>query len=134
MGRVAAVMEVVLNFVDGIGFVFSTIFDVITSPFIAAFDYVADLMPDWMKEKFGMDINVAGKSGTPLDIAQQGPQLMTSSVVHDFQRQFHQMTAAPATAAVKVEFANLPQGARVESEGNNGVDLDVDMGYSMGGF
>lgn len=132
--RVAAVMEVVLNFVDVIGFVFSTIFDVITSPFIAAFDYVADLMPDWMKEKFGMDINVGGKSGTSLDIAQQGPQLMTSSVVHDFQRQFHQMTAAPAAAAVKVSFENLPQGARVESEGNNGVDLDVDMGYSMGGF
>ncbi|WP_251976713.1 hypothetical protein [Salinicola avicenniae] len=38
-----------------------------------------------------------------------------------------------ASASVNVRFENLPQGTRVDQTANSGVDLGMDMGYSMGG-
>lgn len=35
------------------------------------------------------------------------------------------------TAAVQIDFANMPKGTKVKTEKNDGVDMDLNMGYSM---
>ena len=42
------------------------------------------------------------------------------------------IAGASGTAAVRISFDDLPAGARIVDEGNDGVDLDLDYGPSMG--
>lgn len=45
--------------------------------------------------------------------------------------QKNQMITQKSAAEVKVEFANAPKGTTVKTQKNNGVDMDLNMGYAM---
>jgi len=77
---------------------------------------LAGLLPDWLKDKLGISVAASGPDVAPKITA--GAQAAAAAN----QR---------SEASVRVVFDNAPKGARVVPQGNNGVDLDLSVGYSM---
>jgi phage-related tail protein len=80
---------------------------------------------------------IPGWAFAPLKLAGEvavGPARLTDSLVRRAQGGAT-VTPVPGSTHVKVEFQNLPKGARVSEAGNQGVDLDLSLGYSnLDGF
>ena len=74
-------------------------------------------LPDWVTGKLGFEV------GGSIESPQFGAPVPAGAVA-----------AASGTAAVRISFDDMPRGVRVTDEGNDGVDLDLDLGYSMGGL
>lgn len=72
-------------------------------------------LPDWVTGKLGFEV------GGSIGSAQFGAPVPSGAVA-----------SASGTAAVRISFDDLPEGVQVIDEGNDGVPLDLDLGYSMG--
>lgn len=79
---------------------------------------LAAILPDWLKEKLGISVAASGPEVAPKITA--GDRAAAAA-------------AQRSEASVRVTFDNAPKGARVVPQGNNGVDLDLSVGYSMVG-
>lgn len=79
-----------------------------------------DMMPDWIKDKIGLNVSSAGHQQPVL-----GPAV--PSALGNQQNQIN--------GGLRVTFDNLPQGAKVRDIKSDtpGFDIDVDAGYAMAG-
>lgn len=80
---------------------------------------VVALVPSGLRARLGLGGGGAGEDA-PVARGASGPPVDPP------------MLASRSEAKVVVEFANAPRGARVRTERDTGVDLDLDMGYALG--
>lgn len=78
---------------------------------------LVDVLPDWLKSTLGLNVQASGPVAVSPSLERTARQAGPA--------------ASSSSAAVRVEFANLPKGARVATVKNDGTDLDLSMGYAM---
>lgn len=105
-------------------FFFTELWNSIRAKFDAIVVYIqgkvaqlVDALPDWV-----VDL-VSG--GGPATVPARAAALPASAA--------QAAAGGRSSAAVSVSFDNLPAGARVRPERNDGVELDLSMGYAFGG-
>lgn len=79
-------------------------------------DSLVGIVPDWMKRLFGGDTTVTANAAPTAVAGSLTPQ-----------------AGQNGQASVTVDFKNLPPGATVKPDQNNGVPLNLGMGYAMPG-
>lgn len=84
------------------------------------FGELKSIIPDFLLPGNNVNINPPPGQG-------QGARITPAAGVI----QKNQTISHKSDAAVKVEFANAPKGTTVKTEKNNGVDMDLNMGYAM---
>lgn len=84
------------------------------------FGGLKSIIPDFLLPGNNVNINPPPGQG-------QGARITPAAGVI----QKNQTISHKSDAAVKVEFANAPKGTTVKTEKNNGVDMDLNMGYAM---
>lgn len=94
------------------------------------FSGAAKLIPDFLKpgSKGGPDTRdsknpASAEPSTPRRVLQHSRQRQEAAVITRREE-------IKQEASVKVKFDNLPKGARVVTEKNDGVDMNLDMGYA----
>lgn len=103
--------------------IFTGLWDGMKSVFAKIKDWfggIKKLIPDFLLP--GSNININPPPG-------QNPQARVTPAAGVIQQ--NQMATQKSAAEVKVEFANLPKGTTVKTQKNNGVDMDLNMGYAM---
>lgn len=125
------------GFVGFVGFVmrvteplrsfFAGLWDSILGRFEAVYEAIAskvralsDLVPEWLRSGIRQ---VISSNDAPANDA----------VARASRRRPPAAGETRASTEVRVDFSNLPRGARVEQVANDGVALDLSLGYSMGG-
>lgn len=81
---------------------------------------IADLIPDWLKNLVGID--------TPEPAGETAGDTQVAAVAAGGRNE----TVVKNEAALKVDFDNLPPGAKVTTTKNEGFNLDLGAGYAMG--
>ncbi len=81
---------------------------------------VIALVPSGLRDRLGLSVSGGAGAGAPPANGPSGPPVNPP------------LLASRSEAKVVVEFANAPRGARVRTERDTGVDLDLDMGYALG--
>ncbi|MEA4872180.1 MAG: hypothetical protein VB076_05135 [Synergistaceae bacterium] len=102
--------------------IFTSLWDGMKSVFAKIKDWfggIKKLIPDFLLPGSNININPPG----------QNPQARVTPAAGVIQQ--NQMATQKSAAEVKVEFANLPKGTTVKTQKNNGVDMDLNMGYAM---
>lgn len=94
------------------------IWDSIINYIMGKVSQLASLVPDWMKGLFGGGDVAVNSTAAPTQTAKSlGPTAGQQG----------------GTASVVVDFKNMPPGTSVKPSQNNGVPLDLGMGYAMPG-
>lgn len=84
------------------------------------FGGIKTLIPDFLLPGSNVTINPPSGQGKEARV------LPAAGVI-----QQNQTVTQKSAAEVKVEFANAPKGTTVKTQKNNGVDMDLNMGYAM---
>lgn len=103
--------------------IFTSLWDGMKSVFAKIknwFGGLKSIIPDFLIPGSNVNINPPPGQG-------QGARITPAAGVI----QKNQTISHKSDAAVKVEFANAPKGTTVKTEKNNGVDMDLNMGYAM---
>ena len=103
--------------------IFTSLWDGMKSVFAKIknwFGGLKSIIPDFLIP--GSNVNINPPPG-------QGKEARITPAAGVIQK--NQMVSNKSAAAVKVEFANAPKGTTVKTEKNNGVDMDLNMGYAM---
>lgn len=119
------VVDKIIGAWQGVKGFFGGLWDWIEDRFTSAFTWIVDkiasftdMLPDWAKEGLGIKVAMPSpKLGPPIG----SPRLAEIAGVQRVR----------SSAAIKVDFTNVPKGTRVTPQGNDGVDLDLSLGYSM---
>jgi hypothetical protein len=109
-------------------------------------------IPDWAAEMLGIEISTSdqpaapGSEPAPDQIATRASAPESGAAapgaekeLSDIGRRAAQVgndtakivAAPPSEVRVKVDFANMPQGTKVKTEGSQGAQFDTNLGYSM---
>lgn len=118
--------------------------DSLTGWFRERIDRLKDMVPDWMIDAGGRvrdgfsavnsTVNQVFTEPDPAVQAERSARIQAAGRNYaNTVRGLNPGAAQRSEAAVNVRFENLPAGARVEQQRNSGVDLGLDLGYSMGG-
>lgn len=102
--------------------IFTSLWDGMKSVFAKIKDWfggIKKLIPDFLLPGSNVNINPPG----------QNPQARVTPAAGVIQQ--NQTITQKSAAEVKVEFANAPKGTTVKTQKNNGVDMDLNMGYAM---
>jgi hypothetical protein len=126
--------------------------------FSAAIGAMKRAIPDWAAEMLGIEITSgdspsgeseknASEPGTPSGAAADQPPAAGAAApgrekeLSDVGRRAAQVgneaakqasvSSQPAEVRVKVDFANMPRGVQVKTEGSQGAQFDTNLGYSM---
>ena len=83
------------------------------------------IIPDWLKSFLGAfssgeDMNINVNDSTLASVA-SGSNIVAGD------------TSSSSSSKVRVEFDNLPEGARVSQENTGSADVDLGLGFSMMG-
>lgn len=124
----------------------------------AAIGAMKRAIPDWAAEMLGIEITAgdsssgepeknASESGAPSGVATDPPPAAGAAApgrekeLADVGRRAAQVgnevakqaavSSQPAEVRVKVDFANMPRGVQVKTEGSQGAKFDTNLGYSM---
>lgn len=124
----------------------------------AAIGAMKRAIPDWAAEMLGIEITAgdsssgepeknASESGAPSGVATDQPPAAGAAApgrekeLADVGRRAAQVgneaakqaavSSQPAEVRVKVDFANMPRGVQVKTEGSQGAKFDTNLGYSM---
>ncbi len=89
---------------------------------MAVLPSLRDLVPDWMLDVVGVSKPGASSDGAAASAAAVGAAAQVSGGV----------VTERAEASVNVRFQNLPAGASVSTERNDGVDLSLQQGFALG--
>ena len=102
-------------------------------------------IPDWAAKMLGIEVSgdvaagdgagsgqapesVAAAPGSERDLADIGRR---AAQVGNDSAKIVQAQQQPSEVRVKVDFANMPPGTKVKTEGSQGAQFDTDLGYSM---
>ncbi len=126
-GGLLSIPESIIGSVESAIGVLAGLWDGLKSGFGEAYDWIAgklaklvDLVPDWALDLLG----VAPQANSPTAAATTSPNV--AGTLEGPGR------AARSESVVRVDFANLPRGARVSSETRgDGVLPDIGMGYAL---
>jgi TP901 family phage tail tape measure protein len=83
---------------------------------------LGDLLPDWVKGFIGISTEPTAAAA----------ETVPSESLDRVAASGRQEVISKSEAAVRVDFENLPPGAQVTTNRNDGVDLDLRAGYAMG--
>lgn len=103
--------------------IFTSLWDGMKSVFAKIKDWfkgIKNIIPDFLLPGSNVTINPPSGQGKEARV------LPAAGVI-----QQNQMVTQKSAAEVKVEFANAPKGTTVKTQKNNGVDMDLNMGYAM---
>lgn len=103
--------------------IFTSLWDGMKSVFAKIKDWfggIKKLIPDFLLPGSNVTINPPAGQGKEARV------LPAAGVI-----QQNQTITQKSAAEVKVEFANAPKGTTVKTQKNNGVDMDLNMGYAM---
>jgi len=119
---IAGAAYLIYKYWDPIKGFFIDLWDSVTDAFVTAWDYISPYL-----EKIGAVLNY-----TPLGMAVTGVQ---SLMAGDGAPTLDAASAAPGGRAgeahVKVDFNNLPPGARVSADPRSTAEVDLSAGYSL---
>lgn len=103
--------------------IFTSLWDGMKSVFAKIKDWfkgIKNIIPDFLLPGSNVTINPPSGQGKEARV------LPAAGVI-----QKNQTITQKSAAEVKVEFANAPKGTTVKTQKNNGVDMDLNMGYAM---
>lgn len=137
---IAAGAAVIIKYWEPISGFFKNLWGTVKGYFSDALGWITEqvqrvvaLVPSGLRERLGLGGSTSTTAGTPPPSGPSGPGVGAPPPSGASGPPVNPpVLASRSEAKVVVEFANAPRGARVRTERDTGVDLDLDMGYALG--
>jgi len=127
--KITGTIELASNYITSTIAKIKKLFNTTVSSITSKFKTLSSYLPDFLKKKIGFNIEASSNIKQATGIKPAGPVGATKIIKNNLTNQTTKRIEKGAS--LKVSFENMPKGVRVQEGKNEGVPLDLSLGYTM---